>query len=279
MVMKILIDGCIFVQPNQAEAILFWKQVIPLLIAQLQEDRIYFLNRTSIPAFPDLAQLNNLFAPKVDFEQFAIETCRLSALCKELEVDLFISTYNTSAGSQVKTLFVLGNQPLLTDAQGEDKILSSKARAIKMASGYLILSQEDTKIPEYLGILKQKPTWLGLPESIASLHTLSESTWQTLASKFAIALRELFNYNPTAEVITQLKAEDELIKSEVLHIRLLAEESAKANAVYPNYKPVKYPILARYLMYLSWAYQALKKPGKYPKYLGIIYQWLRKKLP
>src|SRR2546425_3778839 len=108
--MKILIDGCVFARPDQMEVVEFWRQLIPRLPAHLQEHQVFFLNRTQGPVFQRLEELTNLFAPPVDFSRSAIEDRRLAALCRELGIDVFVSTYNTSAGAQVKSLFVL-DQP------------------------------------------------------------------------------------------------------------------------------------------------------------------------
>lgn len=276
--MKILIDGCVFTQLNQTETLQFWRQVIPPLVSQLQGHQIYFLNRTQSAAFPEIGSCKNLFAPVVDFENFATETCRLSALCKELDIDLFISTYNTSAGSQAKSLFVLGEQLSQANFVGEDAVLISRQRAIKMACGYLILYLDAAQTLDAMGILKQDRVWLAYSSEKPSLESLIKIDEKAVAKGLEIALHQLFDYKPTAEVMTQLKAQEEAVKAEAMQIKLLAEEAVKDKVMYPNYKPEKPKKFARYFMYVSWIYQALKQPGKYPKYLSKIYQLLMQKL-
>ncbi|MFM6118543.1 MAG: hypothetical protein ACKPEO_05235, partial [Sphaerospermopsis kisseleviana] len=104
--MKLLIDGAVFSQSQDQKVLDFWQQLIPRLILRLRGAEIYYLNRNSDLDFPDITTLHNLYAPSVDFSLSALEDRRLACLCRDLQIDVFISTYNTSAGSGVKTLFI-----------------------------------------------------------------------------------------------------------------------------------------------------------------------------
>lgn len=274
--MKIMIDGCVFTQNNHTEAIQFWRQLIPPLISQLQGNTIYFLNRTSTAAFPEVEWIKNLFAPAVDFENFAVETCRLSALCQELDIDLFISTYNTSAGTQVKSLFLLGEPFSSTTLPNHDLVLISRQRAAKMAYICLIC-QDGTENLEDLGIVKPDCIWLSGCARVNGLHNQSELNWISIANQIVAAIHELLNYKPTAETIARLKAEEEAVKAEALDIKLTAEEAVKSQAFYPDYNP-NTPQKTAYFMYLSRIYYALRRVNKYPEYAIRIYHWLRTKI-
>jgi hypothetical protein len=281
MPMKILIDGCVFTQNNQTEAIQFWKHLIPHLNAELQGHTIYFLNRSWTPAFPEIDWLKNLFAPGVDFNNFAIETCRLSALCQELEIDLFVSTYNTSAGTQVKSLLVLGVGEKIrpTSLQGdEDGVWLANQRSIKMARGYLIIyKSEEIENIENLGVLDKNCIWLAEPDPTSDFTKLYDNL-KPVAAQFVRALHELLDYEPPAEVIAQLRAEDEAVKTEALRIKLAAEEAVKGQGIYPEYKPEKPRKFAGLSMNLLRFYTAVKRLNKYPEYAGRIYRLVKQKI-
>ncbi|GET40279.1 hypothetical protein MiSe_50880 [Microseira wollei NIES-4236] len=274
--MKILIDGCVFTQNNHTEAIQFWRQLIPPLISQLQGHTIYFLNRSSTPAFPELDWIKNLFAPGVDFSNFAIETCRLSALCQELDIDLFISTYNTSAGTQVKSLFLLGEPFSSTTLPNQDLVLISRQRARKMAYICLIC-QDGAENIEDLGIVKPYCIWLSGCDRVHGLQNQSELNWISIANQIVTAIHELVNYEPTAEAIARMKAEEEAVKAEALDIKLRAEEAVKSQAFYPDYNPNTSQKTADF-MYLSRIYYALRRVNRYPEYAIRIYQWFKAKI-
>lgn len=142
--MNVLIDGVIFSQQDEDDGSRLWRQVVPRLGIRLPDVQFYFLDRSITPAIPDASGLKHLFAPPVDFAHSATEDRRLAALCRELDIDLFISTYNTSAGVQVKSLFVAYDMiPELfpTFFRGDDPVLLAKKRAIGMASNYLAISR------------------------------------------------------------------------------------------------------------------------------------------
>lgn len=140
--MKILIDGVVFSQQNEDDVACLWRQVVQRLGTRLSDVQLYFLNRLPTPAIPDAVGFKHMFAPPSDFAHSATEDRRLAALCKELDIDLFITTYNTSAGVQVKSLFVAYDmvQELFPSFyRGDAPLLLAKKRAIGMASSYLAI--------------------------------------------------------------------------------------------------------------------------------------------
>lgn len=282
--MKILIDGCVFTQHNQTTAILFWKKLIAALVFQLQGEQIYFLNRTSNLALPDVDGLKNLFSPDVDFEQSALEHCRLSALCKELEVDSFISTYNTSIGFPAKSMLLLGKM-LQPTSKKKDSIWISRQRAIKMACGYLFLDQSAAESLKTTGI------WNGDLQSESEgnrvfycidknpdLERWSESDWHDVAKQLSLGLQELGNRQLSTEVLAQVQAEDEAAKVRSQQVKLKAEEAVKTHAIYPNYDPNFSQKSSTYPTRKVRIYNALKQPRRYPEYVTRLYQWLAKKV-
>jgi len=280
MAMKILIDGCVFAQPGQTGAIQWWKQLMPKLVARLEDKQVLFLNRTSSAAFPELVSLKNLFAPPVDFECSALEDRRLAALCRELEVDVFISTYNTSAGTEVKTLFVFHQMDSgfsSASEQEERAILSSRNRALRMSSGYLVLSPH---LPEnsvaVMGMQPEDCTWKGEPGGFLDSQGMLD--WEKAADQFAAALHELGGYTPPAEVALQRTREEEATRAEAMRLKRIAEE--QAIAVYAAHASVPQDQARKgwYRRYLFRAYQALQRPDKYPEYLARIYQSIRQKI-
>lgn len=142
--MKLLIDGCIFGLDSHPDHVSFWKQVIPKLIPRLRGFEIYYLNRSkdvmsAVPDFPEVKSIHNLFAPLVDFKHSALEDRRLSALCQNLGIDVFVSTFYTSAGNQPKSILIACD-PCPTLTLENLGFLLAVQRSARLADGYLSLS-------------------------------------------------------------------------------------------------------------------------------------------
>lgn len=134
--MKILIDGCIFVEQCEGDAFSFWIAAIPGLPSLLEEHSIYFLNREFTRRFSESANLRNLYAPRPDWERSPLEDRRLATLCRELEIDVFVSTYHTSAGTNVKSLYVFtknDHASLPLNEHANELVILSAKRAARMA--------------------------------------------------------------------------------------------------------------------------------------------------
>jgi glycosyltransferase involved in cell wall biosynthesis len=217
--MKILIDGGAFAETNQTQAMQFWQQTIPKLVNQLQSERIYFLNRTTSSHFPEIDRLQSLFAPAVDFQNSATEDRRLKALCRELEIDVFISTYNTSAGTDVKSLLLLW-QDNFTPANEKDPVWISQQRAMKMAASYLAISESGVN---YLhSVTNISPSQVRLVD----LPSTAEDNGEVIAKELAIAIEQLKDYQPDAEVQARRLAEEKATEAQAAELRQLAEAEA-----------------------------------------------------
>jgi hypothetical protein len=86
-----------------------------------------------------------LYAPPVDRNALAMEDRRLAILCRDLEIDCFLSTCATSAGGCVRTLLVAPPKPIWAKA-GHGRTASH------LASGFLIFSPTGPKYAEEPGI-------------------------------------------------------------------------------------------------------------------------------
>jgi hypothetical protein len=104
--MKILVDGSVFTELRRGKLVNFWTAVLTSLSTRQNSISVYLLNRELSSKFARLANVINLYAPQVEWERSALEDRRLALLCKELGVDVFVSTYYTSAGAQVRSLAV-----------------------------------------------------------------------------------------------------------------------------------------------------------------------------
>jgi len=218
--MKILIDGCVFTQQGETELCQFWREIIPGLVTRLSEHQVYFLNRASSPAFEEIVgKFKNLVAPPVEFEQFFLEERRLSALCRALGVDVFISTYNTSAGAQVRSLFVAygwGSDVSLVDRV----VLLSRERVIKFASSYLAIFQNQADNPIATYNLPQDKIRVIYPET-----STGELDWEAIAVECAIAVENIFNEKLTPEMTAWRMAEEEAASSEAESLQQAIEEA------------------------------------------------------
>ncbi|MDJ1185085.1 hypothetical protein [Roseofilum casamattae] len=269
--MNILIDGCVFAYSDYLEIAKFWESLIPRLVASLEGHRVYVLNRDVNAIFPELA-VQNLFAPAPDFDRSSVEVCRLSALCKELDIDVFISSYNTSPGSQAKSLFVLEPSPSAVAADSpldESSVRLSRERSLKMASGYFLLSEESGNVlKSEVELAPDEVIWT---ELISDL----EIDWESLAQHVARAMNELFDSKIDGQVSTRIESEEMAICREVEQLRRKAETESKDKAFYPiydpNFKPKQTSILMR-------GYLALTQPERYGEFAGRIYQWMKNKV-
>jgi predicted O-linked N-acetylglucosamine transferase (SPINDLY family)/glycosyltransferase involved in cell wall biosynthesis len=208
--MKILIDGYVFARQEETELHKFWEQLIPKIVNRLQNDQVYFLNRTSNPIFQEIpSKFKNLFAPLVDFEKSAIEDRRLAALCQELDIDVFISTYYTSAGAVVKSVFILCNQLSSNIFETDYHISLSRQRAIKMASSYIAVYRDD--LDNFSAKYKILENRIRVVNPIV---TNTELNWEKIAEQCAIAIQDVFDSKLSPEIVTSHIAEEESVKSE-----------------------------------------------------------------
>jgi predicted O-linked N-acetylglucosamine transferase (SPINDLY family)/glycosyltransferase involved in cell wall biosynthesis len=220
--MNILIDGYVFARQEETELQQFWKQVIPKIVNRLQNEKIYFLNRTSNPIFQEnSSKFNNLFAPLVDFEKSAIEDRRLAALCQELDINIFISTYYTSAGVVVKSMFILCNKFSSNIFKTDYHISLSRQRAIKMASSYIAIFQDEVN--------NFSVTYEILEDRVRVVHptvTNAELDWERIAEQCAIAIQNVFNEKLSPEIITSHIAEEKAVKAEASSLTQDIEKAA-----------------------------------------------------
>jgi len=274
--MNILIDGCVFAYSDYLEIAKFWECLIPRLVASLDGHGVYVLNRYVLnrdanAIFPDLA-VKNLFAPLPEFDLSGVEVCRLSALCKELNIDVFISSYNTSPGSQAKSLFFVEANPSAVAADcplDESYVRLSRQRSLKMADGYFLLSEES-------GNILKSQVELAPDEAIwTELIPDSGIDWESLARHVARAINELFDSKIDRRVLTRIESEEMSIRREVEQLRRKAETESKGKAFYPiydpNFKPKQTSILMR-------GYLALTQPERYGEFARRIYQWMKHKV-
>ncbi len=151
--MNILIDGCVFVEPDAGACRELWHLVVPKLPCLLPEHTVFFLNREITVRFAAAQGLRNLHAPPPEWERSITEDRRLAALCRELCVDVFASTRYTSAGGHVRSLFV-STQPdigmLSGNAQRDEWVAASKQRAANLATWHWTLRAAEAADPARL---------------------------------------------------------------------------------------------------------------------------------
>ncbi|MCW5314646.1 glycosyltransferase [Nostoc sp. KVJ3] len=220
--MNILIDGYVFARQNEAELQQFWGQAIPKLVNRLPNHIVYFLNRTSSPIFQENSRkFKNLFAPLIDFEKSALEDRRLSALCQELDIDIFISTYYTSAGIVAKSAFILCDKFSSNIFKADSYISLSRQRAIKMASCYITIFQDEVEnFSAAHKILEDKI------RVVSATVTNTELDWEMIAEHCAIAIKNIYDEKLSPEIITSHIAEEEVVKSEASFIIQDIEKAA-----------------------------------------------------
>ncbi|MBP0014394.1 MAG: hypothetical protein J7545_00770 [Roseofilum sp. SBFL] len=277
--MNILIDGCVFGYSGYLEVVKFWQTLIPRIVFYLEGHTIYFLNRSTNAVFPDIA-VNHLFAPLPEFDSSGVEICRLSALCQELEIDLFLSTYNTSPGSQSKSLFILEyyQSVLLNNSALDSSFVNlSRQRALKMSCGYFILCQDKDEIPKFdLSLTPNREIWIHHISNKLGDGSAVDINWESLSQDIVKAINKLFDTEISSDVLAQIKAEESLVKDQVQHWRRLTEEQSNSQAFYPVYEPnlnVKKTYV--YLEFFLRGYRVLIKPKRYPEFIARIYKWVK----
>ncbi|GEM_PF-1414564 len=208
---RLLIDGCIFSQTGQEKSVESWRQIIPRLTQRLRGHEIYYINRSDAPDFPDTKGLINLFAPKVDYGISAIEDRRLAALCRELDAQVFLSTFNTSAGSDVHSLCVEWDfQPEYY--QKNPDVLTAKQRSLRMASSILALRQSEANLMcKTLNMLMDRILCI-----YADVDT--QPDWTIIANTIAKIIFELpsCTLNPEVSQIRAIEDKKAKVKAESL---------------------------------------------------------------
>ncbi|MGO9566321.1 MAG: hypothetical protein ACLP5H_02145 [Desulfomonilaceae bacterium] len=189
--MKILVDGCIFSESVPTSDIVFWTAAIPCLAEDFPGHVLYFLNRDSVKRFQDTTNLKNLWAPRPLWEQAAQEDRRLAALCQELGIEVFVSTYATSAGARVPSLFIAVDMSSFSSDGGADHelVTISLRRAAKLANRSWEVPQTGS------GSVKQ------------SVHDLERE------------LRNVFESQPDEESTARLEAAETLVVAQARQLR------------------------------------------------------------
>lgn len=247
--MNILIDGCIFAEQHENDTVAFWTVAVPALAAELDEHCLYFLNREFVHRFPDRRNLKNLCAPRVDWARSALEDRRVTALCSELEIDVFVSTYNTSAGTRVRSLFVPTEQALstlLADNHVVDPVALSAKRAANMACQRWIIPPFDHR---------------DMPELVRQLV-------RVLCEVAECELSDDDNARRAAEeelVITQASLLRQIAQQE-----MLARHQARLEQQTDQARSAANPVRRVYL--------ALRQPRRYPEYAARILMRIKGKL-
>jgi hypothetical protein len=136
--LKILVDTEALIHSGTPE-FSFWKVVLPKLVSASNQHVFYILERGGEDNVwdPDAAVV--LHAPSCDFDNHVIEDRRLAALCAELEVETFISTFYTSAGASVNSVFVAVDG-FDGSIHRNRKLRRAAVRAAKLASTRIAVS-------------------------------------------------------------------------------------------------------------------------------------------
>jgi hypothetical protein len=131
MNLRILVDAVIFSTPTSPDQG-FWSDALTGLVEDFKQDGVFVLYRGSSQS-ARFRTSHSLFAPDCDYRSGVSEDRRLSALCSELAIDVFMSTQYTSAGANVKSVFVaLDSMPGIF--QQNPDIRDSGLRAARLAT-------------------------------------------------------------------------------------------------------------------------------------------------
>ena len=220
--MKIFIDGAVLSQKQDQKAIDFWQQLIPRLTLRLRGEDIYYLNRNPDLDFPEIETLHNLYAPSVDFSLSALEDRRLACLCRDLKINVFITTYNTSAGSGVNTLFIDIDNYLDLNKSNDLTIIISKERSLRFTSFYLAVYQETIeRLQKYVSFPSENVQFIYADPS----HELD---WITVANFVGKAIINISQYQISQEIARLHLAEEEATQAEALGLKkqVYGEEAA-----------------------------------------------------
>ena len=138
--MSLLIDGIVFDKGFGAlAAAKFWNGMVPMLAERFRGAEIYFLNRGSAIQFQDIPSIHHLYAPAINPDATALEFYRLAALCREYDITAFLSTCGTSAGNQVKSVFI---EPVMTAVDFPEAEAKSYKLAAQLATVRITVHEE-----------------------------------------------------------------------------------------------------------------------------------------
>ena len=239
--MKILVDGEALAHPLEPECGL-WSEILPSLIDALHPHGVYFLSRAraSAKAFPGT---HLLAAPQIDFRISLIEDRRLAALCAEVGIDVFLSTYYSSAGAKLRSTFVATDSTI--DRLGEPDTRKSIRRAARLASTLLAVSQKSAEAVCRV---------CDIPEARVSIADA------THPEAFVAAIVDSFVASPEPDTDEVRRAQEEITRLEARQLRAMQETSADKRWQEEMQKR-KYP------HWIPRIWKAVWNPRRYPQYL------------
>jgi hypothetical protein len=151
----------------------FWLEALNCVVDRFHPDDLFFLNRP-VEQQPRFETINNLFAPNFDLRCSLVEDRRLASLCSELAIDVFMSTQYTSAGANVKSVFVALDSMPKTFEQDPD-IRESGIRAATLAAFHAAASPSAAQhLSQFAGVgpefCRPFKSPRDLPGMIADIH-------------------------------------------------------------------------------------------------------------
>jgi hypothetical protein len=104
--LNILIDTAALASPSDMAEGRYWATHLPQLLSRIGEHNVFLLRRPGCQLNLPNASLRVLDAPTYNTEHSVVEDRQLAALCKELQIDVFLSTLYTTAGGKVPSVMV-----------------------------------------------------------------------------------------------------------------------------------------------------------------------------
>jgi len=252
--LKILVDTEALVHSGTPE-FSFWKVVLPKLVSAANQQVFYILGRGGENNVWDPDAAIVLHAPSFDFDNHVIEDRRLAALCAELEVETFISTFYTSAGASVNSVFVAVDG-LEGSIRGNRKLRKAAVRAAKLASTRIAVS--DRAAAHVITLSGLAPNHTMLPTMNPALNPVGTA---------AVISRALYCAT-RAEVQMVRDSQENALKTESQRLRKISERKfveawnrARAGG----------PLLLRII-------RAIVKVQRYPEFMNRFRRSLRNKL-
>jgi hypothetical protein len=147
--LNILIDASIFQFSHDSGNAQYWQFVVSKLPAAMPKDNFVVLWR-SPQSFLGSHEPNVtvLAVPPADYNAVACECQRLTTLCNQLNIDVFLGSFYTAPSSSVPTLLVVYDMhPELfpTRCRGDDSIILAKKYAIKTTRRFVVFRPEDAE--------------------------------------------------------------------------------------------------------------------------------------
>jgi glycosyltransferase involved in cell wall biosynthesis len=181
---RIAVDG-IFFQSLSSGIARVWSALLEEWAKSGFIDHILLLNRGGADV-PRIAGLRSIPMARYDYSRTGRESLEVERACRELGVNLFVSTYYTAPTSTPSLFFGYDMIPESTGVDLTEEVWREKRRAILHASAHLMISENSARDLEKLYGLPPKSTFVARCGIWRSFHRATGTEIASFRTRYGI---------------------------------------------------------------------------------------------